>query len=250
MIVTLNELERTCQRAMCALGAPAGVDEDAASAAAWLEARGLPALQALVRALDRWGGDPTAANLTDLSERSDTRRLDAAGRSAAFVAGAIIDIAVAAAAEHGGAATVTVEALADRQFLLPVADRRRSRGWSFRLLWGRRSNRPGAGARVDPDTGIRLFGDWNSLPVGEASDTTIACRKAPSTARPCASGEALQVTRQAADLDARLAAVLAAGLTVDDDVWRRLATHAKRALVPSSHDSRVRGAGPAASDNE
>ncbi|MCH6587654.1 MAG: DUF3726 domain-containing protein [Proteobacteria bacterium] len=44
MIVTLNEVQRTCQKAMSGAGAPAGVDDDAAMAAAWLEGRGLPAL--------------------------------------------------------------------------------------------------------------------------------------------------------------------------------------------------------------
>ena len=56
----------------------------------------------------------------------------------------------------------------------------------------------------------------------------------------------LPATLEQAELDARLAAALAAGLSVDDGVWTRLSAYAALSLVPSSPESRARGAGPAA----
>ena len=94
MIVTLNEVEQWCLRAMAGSGAPSGVDEDAAAAAAWLTARGFLALEALIAALDRWRDDPSATELGETSSQSPVQRVDAGGRSAVFLAGALIDLSL------------------------------------------------------------------------------------------------------------------------------------------------------------
>ncbi|MCH8926941.1 MAG: DUF3726 domain-containing protein, partial [Proteobacteria bacterium] len=121
MIVTLNEVQRTCQKAMSGAGAPAGVDDDAAMAAAWLEGRGLPALGAVAAALDRWAGDASAMELAELPPEGGARRFDAAGRSALFVGGGLIDLAVAMAAETTAVSGVEVAGVTDPRFFLPPA---------------------------------------------------------------------------------------------------------------------------------
>ena len=234
MIVTLNEVQRACQKALYAAGAPAGLDDDGAAAAAWLEARGLPALAAFAAALERWNGDPAA---TDLEETAPGA-VDAGGRSAAFVGPLLVDMAVAGAG-RSGRAHVRVAALGDPQFLVPSADDMCRSGWSFAVSW------PGCGATAEPGVGTTLFGDWRA-PAEDLCDVAIECwREAPGPSR-----LALSVAGRPGELEARTRETLAAGLEVAEPVWQSIARYARRALVPASAESRARGAGSTASDNE
>ena len=235
MIVTLNEVQRTCQKAMSSAGAPAGVDDDAAMAAAWLEGRGLPALSAVAAALDRWAGDASAMKLAELPPAAGTRRFDAGGRSALFVGAGLIDLAVTMSG-------VEVAGVTDPQFFVPPAVVCARRDRTLRLSWTRPEGAPCAGALVGPDSGAVLLGDWRNAAPGGPFQVSIQCAQAGGGQAP----GALPATLGQADLDARLSEALAAGLSVDDRVWARLSAYAARRLVPSSPESRARGAGPAA----
>ena len=231
MIVTLNEVEQWCLRALA--GAPAGVDEDAAAAAAWLVARGFPALELLVAALDRCGDAAAAVQAT----AQCARRFDAGGHSAVFLAGVLVDNAVAAAASDDATARITVAALSDPLYLLPVAERYRRRGSCFELLW------EAGGARLDGG-GTCLLGVAPVFATAGPVTVSIACgAQSPD-------GAALPVAVRPRDLEARYASTLEHGVTVTDQTWSRLKALGMRALVPASEASRVRGAGSAASDNE
>ena len=246
MIVTLNEVQRTCQKAMSSAGAPAGVDDDAAMAAAWLEGRGLLALSAVAAALDRWAGDASAMELAELPPAAGTRRFDAGGRSALFVGGGLIDLAVAMAAETTAETTavssVEVARVTDPRLFVPLAIVCARRDRTLRLSWTRPEGAPCAGALVGPDSGAVLLGDWRNAAPGGPVQVSIQCAQAGGGQAP----GALPATLGQADLDARLSEALAAGLSVDDRVWARLSAYAARRLVPSSPESRARGAGPAA----
>lgn len=233
MIVTLNEVEQWCLRALAGAGAPAGVDEDAAWSAAWLVARGFPALETLIAALDRCV-DPAA----DARIAADSAgRFEADGRSAILLASGLIDSTLAAAASGKAPARTSVAALADPLFLLPIAERYRRRGWCFQLLW------KAAGAHIDGD-GPSMLGDPAALQPADPVEVSIACGKQPL-------GNAqLPIALRAGDLEARYAATLEHGLAVADATWDRLKALGMRALVPASSESRTRGAGSAASDNE
>ncbi len=251
MIVTLNEVQRTCQKAMSGAGAPAGVDDDAAMAAAWLEGRGLPALGAVAAALDRWAGDASAVELAELPPEGGARRFDAGGRSALFVGGGLIDLAVAMAADTTADTTavsgVEVAGVTDPQFFVPPAVVCARRDRTLRLSWRRPDGAPHAGARVGPDSGTALLGDWRNAAPDGPFEVSIQCAQA--SGGQAGSGQApgaLPTMLRQADLDARLAEALAAGLSVDEGVWTRLSAYAVRTLVPSSPESRARGAGPAA----
>ena len=241
MIVTLNEVQRTCQKAMSAAGAPAGVDDDAAMAAAWLEGRGLPALGAVAAALDRWAGDASATALAELPPEGGARRFDAGGRSALFVGGGLLDLAVAMAADTTAVSSIEVAGVTDPQFFLPPAVVSARRGRTLRLSWRRPDGAPCAGVVAGPDSGAVLLGDWRNAAPGGPFDVSIQCVQEGG-----GQAGALSATLEQADLDARLAETLAAGLSVDDGVWTRLAAYGARTLVPSSPESRARGAGPAA----
>ncbi len=242
MIVTLNEVQRTCQKAMSGAGAPAGVDDDAAMAAAWLEGRGLPALSAVAAALDRWAGDASAMALAELPPAAGARRFDAGGRSALFVGGGLLDLAVALAAESTAGSSVEVAGVTDPEFFVPPAVVCARRDRTLRLSWRGPDGAPRAGALVGPDSGAVLLGDWRNAAPGGPVQVSIQCAQAGGGQAP----GALPATLGQADLDARLSEALAAGLSVDDRVWAHLSAYAARRLVPSSSESRARGAGPAA----
>ncbi len=242
MIVTLNEGQRTCQKAMSVAGAPAGVDDDAAMAAAWLEGRGLPALGAVVAALDRWAGDASAMALTELPPEAGARRFDAGGRSALFVGSGLLDLAVALAAETTAVSNVEVAGVTDPRLFVPPAVVCARHDRTLRLSWWRLDGAPRAGALVGPDSGAVLLGDWRDAAPGGPFEVSIQCGQADGGQAP----GALPATLGQADLDARLSEALAAGLSVDDGIWARLSAYAALSLVPSSPESRARGAGPAA----
>lgn len=223
MIVTLAELESLGKRALAGRGAPPGIDEDAAAATAWLESRRLPALAALVAQLDR---QPIALQ----PPAGADGRLDARGQSAVLLGGMLIDQAMLSGPDDA----LVVESLADPLFLLPLADKRRKAGWSFALQWAE-----GLGASVDADAGVALLGEEERLALGGPVAVTIACRLGP-----------LDQPAPPSDLDSRRRRTLAEGLVVDDALWRRLTEHGASALVPATAESRLRGAGAAASDNE
>ena len=215
MIVTLAEVEIYAKRGLAGRGAPPGIDEDAAASAAWLESRGLPALAVLLAILD---GHP----ITLRPPEGSGSNLDAGGQSAILLGGALIDQAVASAAD-----SLTVAQLADPIYLLPLADRRRRAGWCFSLRWGN-----GLGAALDRDGGIALSGETDVLAEPGPVTVVIACRR-----------DAQTEAATSHDLARKRSRTLATGLTVDDAHWRRLGEHAASALVPASDESRVRGAG-------
>jgi hypothetical protein len=239
MIVSLNEVQRTCQKAMSGAGAPAGVDDDAAVAAVWLEGRGLPALGAVAAALGCWAGDASAMELADLPPEDNARRFDAAGRSAVFIGSGLLDLAVAIDAATAESPSVQVVNVTDPQFFLPPAGLRKR---TLRLFCKRPDGATCASAVIGPKSGVALLSDWRNAPPGGPFEVSIECgRTGGDTPR-----DAPPVTLRQADLEARLAETLAAGLYVDDGIWTSLSTSAARTLVPSSPQSRARGAGPAA----
>ena len=234
MIVTLNEVQRACQKALFGAGVPAGLDDDAAAAAVWLEARGLSALAPFAHALESCAENAAEAIVTETAPGA----VDAGGRSAALVGSPVIDMAVARANSHG-AATLKVTGLRAPRFLIPWAAHYLEDGWAFSLTWN------GRAARVRPAGGVLLYGDW-AAPDEGPREVTVAC----GSSEPGAFEAPLPVACRNADLEARAKLILSTGLEVDDAVWHRIARHARRALVPATEESRMRGAGSRASDNE
>ena len=234
MIVTLNEVQRACQKALFGAGVPAGLDDDAANATVWLEARGLSALAAFAGALESCAQDPSGCTVTETAPGV----VDASGCSATLAGSLVIDLAVARA-NAKGTATLKVTRLKDPQFLVPWAAEYFEDDWGFSLTWN------GRAASVHSAGGVMLLGDWASPDEGPC-DVTVACRYS----EPGGSNEPLPVAYRGADLESRAKLTLSTGLEVDDAVWQMISRHAQRALVPATEESRARGAGSTASDNE
>jgi len=245
MIVTLNELQRACQKACFGFPTPAGTDDDAALAAVWLESRGLPALRPLVAALDRWEVNGVPDRLVEIENPVGAQRVTASGASAIAVGGALTDLALAAAARAEGVATLTISALRDPEFLVPLAAQRLSDGRCWHILWGDRQ-RQIAGAALSEKAGIVLLGDCPPLPPETAYEVALTCCRDSALPADGAPAAALDPD----ELAARRRAALAAGLEVDAALWARLNVYAARALVPASTESRARGAGARSSDND
>lgn len=246
MIVTLNEVEQWCLRAMAGSGAPPGIDEDAAAAATWLVARDFPALGRLISALDRWWCDPTATELRERPAPGRAHHFDALGRSGVFLAGILIDQALAEAARSGEPARVEVLGLTDPLFLLPLALGYVGRGWALELSWRASDASAAVGARVGVD-GPSMLGDEHGLLDPNPVSLWITCRHRSQTVP---AGPALPVAVSADALARRYTATLEQGLDVPEETWTALKTQGMHALVPASAQSRARGAGAEMSDNE
>lgn len=254
MILTLSEAQLYCQKALCAAGAAPGIDEEGGYAAAWLEARGLPAFGALAEALACWTGDANASRLATPDAPDDGENLEAEGRSAVFLGRVLIDLCVAAAARSEAPPTITVRDLAHPQFLLPHAVDCQRQGLSLALAWtdsaeACRDQTAIGQAVVDRDQGLALHGDgWTNQAPERTVTALLSCYGQSGDGRP--PPPALPLRHSAADLETRFRASLSGGLAVEDGLWDCIAGMAAQTHVPATEESRLRGAGSSASDNE
>ena len=247
MIVTLSEIQGTCQKALMGCRFPAGLEEDAGRAAAWLEVRGLDGIASLLSALDRWDGAKAPAEIVQRARAGGTREVAAGGRSAVLIGGLLIDLAAADALAHPGPRRLDVSGLAAPQFLLPQADLQRRHGLDFRMNWQPPDGAPLGGGLLEAGTGATLYGDW-SHGGDTAFEATIECCRGGETTLSADAFDGLPIIAEPAELAARAERELGSGLSVADDLWTRLWAYAHRALVPATAESRARGAGVVGSD--
>ena len=249
MIVTVNEVEQWSLRAMAGSGAPAGIDEDAAKATAWLAAHGFPAIGMLVSALDRWAGDTTAARIGEGTGEDGARQFDTGGRSATFLGSTLIDLAVADAVRSKAAGKIEVRNLADPLFLLPAAERYRRDGMMMEILW--RSPEDKERTRIALDrAGPQFFGNIDTLQDAAPVTASISCTPRSGALLRAPDGNSVTPVLGPDDLEIRYEITLETGLDVEDGIWNRLKSHGQHALVPATAQSRARGAGAAGNDNE
>ena len=97
MKVSINEVQRSCEKAAWGAGTPAGADTDAGRIAAWLAVHRLSGVALAARDLVSVanGVDPGAVSRI---HRESGWQLDAGGRSFLYFAGAVLDLAIAEAA--------------------------------------------------------------------------------------------------------------------------------------------------------
>ncbi len=248
MTCSLNEVERICQKAAEGAHAPAGLDTEAANGAAWLVARGLPALADLAHDLTRFP-DLAAACRFERGSLGDGT-LDAVDKAGAVVAPLLIDLLVARAAADGGPGALRVEGLSAPLFLLPPAVRYAEDGWHVRLSLAagpvRAEVRATGGAAALLGSAAAIAGLFET---GRRWTLEAVCARAPE--RLGSVEEAgLTVLRDAERLAAAAVRSLAEGVSPDPGAWDRLSVLATKVLVPASEQSRLMGAGARASDNE
>ena len=134
MIVSWNELQRTCQKAFRGLGVPAGADDDGSFAVLWLQARGLDALaplEAALSALER--SSPRPLGVAGRTDGVDV--LDAGGQPAVSVASDAIDFTVARAVESAARADVLLTGVEGAILVAGALAQRPGCGRCSRVEW-------------------------------------------------------------------------------------------------------------------
>ena len=243
MIVSWNELQRTCRKAFRGLGVPAGADDDGSFAVLWLQARGFDALtplDAALSALERASPRPLAI----VGSEDDVHVLDAGGQPAVSVASDALDVAVARAVERAERVEVLITRVEGGIFIAGTLAQRRAPGLCARVQW-RHQGTPHQ-LDVSSDGACRLC--TVHVENEECND-----RHPHDAVRIIMDGafEGRWMERRApwcidadhADLERRTACSVALGINVADGLWARLLELARRTLVPATHASRERGAG-------
>ena len=243
VIVSWNELQRTCQKAFRGLGVPAGADDESSFAVLWLQARGLDALtplQAALSVLER--SSPRPLGVVSCTDGAEV--LDACGQSAASVASDAIDFAVARAVESAARADVLLTGVEGAILVAGALAQRPGCGRCARVEW-----RDGEGQlRLDlaSDGACRLSLaslDRERLRPGLGRRSVRIAVDGPDGSRWMTCGPCWRIEADEAELDHRATQSVARGIEVPGALWTRLLIFAKRTLVPATHASRERGAG-------
>ena len=235
MRVTLNEVQRLCQKAAEGVGVPAGLDIETAQATAWLLAHGFPVLSSLAVALENL--DEHACRFDGAALSSNI--LDAAAKAGPLIAPGLIDLLLARAGQG-----LSIHHLEAPLYLLPSAVRYADQGKSF---WF--ECRPADGNRFVLDIGpasTTIYGSADCKSLTSSTRFAVQCEAADSV-QADVSGLAVRIDQTA--LNNAETRSLAAGLEADPEAWRRLQALAQKVLVPASKASR-HGAGAGSSDND
>ena len=234
MIVTWNELQRTCQKALRALGVPAGADDGASFAVLWLQARGLDALMPLEAALSALEHSPPRP-LGVVVSADGTCVLDAGGQPSVSVAGDALDFAVARAVESAARAELLLTEIEGAILVAGALTQQPGSGRCSRVEW-----REDAGQfRLDmaSDGACRL--SLASFDAGR-SRSGLGRRSArividgPDGSRWMTCGPCWRIEADEAELDRRATRSVARGIEVPGALWTRLLVFAKRTLVPAT----------------
>lgn len=227
--VTRNEVARQVFKAAQGAGLPTGLCEEAAEGAAWLEAHGLDGIKAFLAALEGLAGDPEAWRLEAPDDTlAIPERLDAAGRSAVFLAGPLWDLT------RAGADRLEVTNLRHPQYLLPYAALATRRGAALAVEVTQDGRKAGAQI-VQGQT--RPDGDWSRFSAAPCTATLTL-------------GTPAEATAELPPFETAAADRLRQGLDVDPTPWTALAPLAHKALVPATAESRLKGAGVADRERE
>ena len=243
MIVSWNELQRTCQKAFRGLGVPAGADDDSSFAVLWLQARGLDALTPLDAALSALEhGPPRPLRLG--GNEDGVQVLDARGQPAVSVASDALDFAVARALERGTRSEVLLVRVEGGAFVAGALAQRPMGGRRIRVEW--RDGETQLGLEVASDGACRLSAappDLAAVDGEPGRETVRIVIDGPGRAQWMALNAPWCVTTDDAELERRAVHSVTHGIDVPDALWTRLLAFAKRTLVPATHASRERGAG-------
>ena len=245
MIVSWNELQRTCQKAFRGLGLPDGADEDGSFAVLWLAAReldGLTHLDAALSALEHAAPRPLELRLDSGEDGVDV--LDARGQPAVSVASDALDFAVARAGGREGRAEVLLIGVDGGIFVAGALPQRPIPGRRARVEW--RVGKTPRALDVASDRVCRLCmaladdRERNDAPPRDAVRIVI---DGVAGERWIKQRSAWRIEADGEELARRAALSVTHGIEVPEPLWTRLLAFAKRTLVPATRESRERGAG-------
>ena len=246
VIVSWNELQRTCQKAFRGLEIPAGSDEESSFAVLWLQARGLDALTPLGAALSALDRSPPRP-LGVAGDTDGLHVLHAEGQPSVSVASDAIDLAMARAVETAARADVLLTEVENAIFVAGALAQRPGCGRCGRVEWrdGKVRRRldmaPGGESRLstappdDSKPGGGLGQKTVRITIGEISG--------PGEHRWLRRDRSWCTDADEAELERRAVHSVTHGIDVPDALWTRLLGFAGSTLVPTTRASRERGAG-------
>ncbi len=243
VIVSWNELQRTCQKAFRGLGVPAGADDDASFAVLWLQARGLDALTPLDAALSALeSAVPRPVAVVGRTDGVDM--LDAGGQPAVSVASDAIDFAVARAVESAARADVLLTGVEGAILVAGALAQRSGCGRCSRVEWRDGERRFRLDLASDGACRLSLASfDRERLRPGFGRRSVRIAVDGPDESRWMECGSCWRIEADEAELERRATRSVARGIEVPGALWTRLLVFAKRTLVPATHASREWGAG-------
>jgi len=243
VIVSWNELQRTCQKALRGLGVPAGADDDSSFAVLWLEARGLDALTPLEAALSALeSAAPRPLQVVGGEAGGDV--LGAGGQPAVSVASDALDFADARAVERKARVELLLTGIEGAILVAGAMAQRPKSGRCGRVEW-----REGTGQfRLDvASTGACRLSlasfDPGRLSSGLGRQSVRIVIDGSDRSQWMESGPCWRIDADESELDHRATQSAIRGVDIPDALWTRLLVFAKRTLVPATHASRARGAG-------
>lgn len=243
MIVSWNELQRTCRKAFRGLRLPAGVDEESSFAVLWLQARGLDALAPLDAALASLERMPPRPLVPGWRE-GGMEVLDAGGQPALSVASGALDLAVARAVERAVRTEVLLAATGGGAVVAGALPQRPIPGRRARVQWREADTR--WGLDVSADGARRLCATSAQGPPCRREvrrDSVLIVIDEPGEGRWIALDTSWRIVADDAQLERRAMDSVMRGIEVPGPLWTRLLTFAGRTLVPATAASREAGAG-------
>lgn len=252
MKTSYDEIRRMCFQALDAAGAAAGIDEDSAHAAAWLEAVGMPGLKTLADALDGSDTPARSGGLVPSSAAAHEMTVPADGRSCAFFAPSLVDLMIGIASRSGARpVSLRLENAAHPLYLIATAVRFCPADARLLLTWETDDGRTEVETtrnlvtRLSPDIDAH---HWQT--ARPAGTVEMVYRPADDGGRAGRSDNGSSFLLHKSAVGDRLATALRDGLDVDDEAHARVAAYAARILVPETETSRISGAGAGLTDND
>ena len=243
VIVSWNELQRTCRKAFRGLGVPAGADDESACAVLWLQARGLDALTPLDAALVLLARlPPRPLRLRCREDGADV--LDADGRSAVSIASDALDFATARAVQRAALVEVLLTGVEGGIFVAGTLAQRPMPGCRARVEW--RDGDMRYRIEAAPHGGRRMCtasGEHARRERGLAHDAVRIAVDASGRGPWPVRDPSWRIDTDEAVLERRAMRSVTRGIDVPGASWSRLLTLAGRTLVPASDASREKGAG-------
>ncbi len=232
------EVHKTCQRALFALGFPAGADDDAATALTWLSAADLGGVECLHDAVGQLRQQPMC-RVQILNAEPGALKFNAREDAGFLASIEVTDMLCAlASANESAQCRAHVSGLRFPLMLVAVAATRSAGGYFFEI-----SSRAQCLAVRDRHV-------WSKYPLDERSrmpsqvELSVRCRNLKVDVP---DDDVMSRAIQAEQFKKRTAR---RRIQVSDRIWAAVKSVAAESFVPASEHSRERGAGAGLVDND
>lgn len=232
-----------CQRAAAGAGVPFGLAEDCAAASAWLATAGLAGVEAFHRALERFLAGSSGPVEPEVGGGAYSLSPVAHGQSAsALFAGPALSDRIPVRAPDGSGAPLCARAVDEPLLVLACIVAAGHAPPALTVRWQGPVGRWAARCR---DGAWSILGDDAGGLAETGSVDVFVDRESPIGKEP-----GLYCLLSATAIAQAVRRSYHQGVAVDDEVYRRVDSHARKMLVADSPRSRIAGAGAGLRDND